>query len=95
MLNFKLIQGVTLKSSYKNLQILDLFLWYPQGSKIELLWYSDVDYASLLIVRKDTSSMAHFLGSWSISCESKKLNIDSYPQWKLYIVIVAHSAQLL
>jgi len=52
----------------------DLFLWYPKGSTIDLIGYTDADYAGFLVDRKSTSGMAHFLGSCLISWGSKKQN---------------------
>jgi hypothetical protein len=50
----------------------NLDLWYPKGSRFELLGYSDVDYARCKVDRKSTSKICQFL-VWSlISWSSKK-----------------------
>jgi hypothetical protein len=47
----------------------NLGLWYPKGSRFELLGYSDVDYAGCKVDRKSTSGICQFFGrslvSWS------------------------------
>ncbi|XP_070029307.1 secreted RxLR effector protein 161-like [Nicotiana sylvestris] len=45
----------------------DLCLWYPKGSNFNLVGYVDADYAGILVDRKITSGMAHFLGSCLVS----------------------------
>ena len=52
----------------------DLCLWYPKGSNIDLIGYTDADFAGFNVDRKSTSGMAHFLGSCLISWGSKKQN---------------------
>jgi hypothetical protein len=51
-------------------QIRDDGLWYPKGSKFELIGYSDSDYGGCKINRKSTSGTCQLLGrslvSWSI-----------------------------
>jgi hypothetical protein len=47
----------------------NLVLWYPKGSRFELLGYSDADYARCKVERKSTSRICQFFGrslvSWS------------------------------
>nr|XP_033508923.1 secreted RxLR effector protein 161-like [Nicotiana tomentosiformis] len=50
----------------------DLVLWYLTGDSFELIRYADADYARYLMDMKNTSGMILFLGSCSISWESKK-----------------------
>ena len=52
----------------------DLCLWYPKGSSMNLIGYTDADFAGFNVDRKSTSGMAHFLGSCLISWGSKKQN---------------------
>ncbi|XP_070020685.1 uncharacterized mitochondrial protein AtMg00810-like [Nicotiana sylvestris] len=46
--------------------IQDLILYYPSGDNFNLIGYIDADYAGYLMDRKNTSGMAHFLGSYFI-----------------------------
>ena len=52
----------------------DLCLWYPRNSSLELVAYTDADFAGHLVDRKSTSEMAQFLGSCLVSWDSKKQN---------------------
>jgi hypothetical protein len=52
----------------------NLDLWYPKGSRFELIGYSDVDYAGCIVDRKSTSGTCQFLGQSLISWSSKKQN---------------------
>ena len=52
----------------------NLGLWYAKGSKFDLLWYLDSDYASCKVDRKSTSGTCQFLGRSLVSWSSKKLN---------------------
>jgi hypothetical protein len=47
-------------------------LWYPNGSIVDLIGYSDVDYARCKIDRKSTSGTCYFLGRFLVSWASKK-----------------------
>ena len=47
-------------------------LWYPKGAHIDLVGYSDSDYAGCKVDRKNTSSGCQFLRRSLISCSSKK-----------------------
>jgi hypothetical protein len=40
-------------------------LWYPKGSRFELIGYSDVDYTGCKVDRKSISETCQFLG-WSL-----------------------------
>ena len=40
----------------------NLGLWYPKGSHLDLLSFSDADWAGCSIDRKSTSGTCHFLG---------------------------------
>jgi hypothetical protein len=50
----------------------NLGLWYPKGSRFELLEYSDADYAGCQVHRKSTSETCQFLERSPISWFSKK-----------------------
>ncbi|WVZ94220.1 hypothetical protein U9M48_040141 [Paspalum notatum var. saurae] len=49
-------------------------LWYPEGAKLELLGYSDSDFAGYRVDRKSTSGGCHLLGRSLVSWSSKKQN---------------------
>jgi hypothetical protein len=49
-------------------------LWYPKGSKFELIGYSDSDYAGCKFERRSTSDTCQLLGRSLISWSSKKQN---------------------
>jgi hypothetical protein len=49
-------------------------LWYPKGSTIDLIGYSDADWAGCKIDRKSTSRTCQFLGRSLVSWASKKQN---------------------
>jgi hypothetical protein len=47
-------------------------LWYPKGSKFDLLGYSDADYVGSKVDQKNTSGICQFLGRSAVSWSSKK-----------------------
>jgi len=49
-----------------------LGLWYPKGSGMDLIGYSDSDHAGCKIDRKSTTGGCHFLGGKLVSWTSKK-----------------------
>ena len=49
----------------------NLGLWYPKGSKFDVLGYSDLDYAGCKVDRKSTSGTCQLLG-WSLVSWSSK-----------------------
>jgi hypothetical protein len=49
-----------------------LGLWYPKGSGMDLMGYSDSDHAGCKIDRKSTTGGCHFLGGKLVSWTSKK-----------------------
>ncbi|KAH9768926.1 hypothetical protein KPL71_011792 [Citrus sinensis] len=53
---------------------INLGLWYPRGTHIDLTCYSDVDFAGYKVGRKSTSGTCHFLGHSLVSWFSKKQN---------------------
>jgi hypothetical protein len=50
----------------------NLGIWYPKGSRFDLLGYLDVDYAGCKVDRKCTSGTCQFLGWSLVSWSSKK-----------------------
>jgi hypothetical protein len=52
----------------------NLDLWYPKGSKFDLLGYLDSDYAGCKVDQKSTSGTCQFLGRSLVSWSSKKQN---------------------
>nr|GEU65686.1 putative ribonuclease H-like domain-containing protein [Tanacetum cinerariifolium] len=52
-----------------------LGLWYPKDSPLELISYSDNDYAGVSLHRKSTTRGCQFLGSRLISWQCKKQTI--------------------
>ncbi|KAH9753253.1 Integrase catalytic domain-containing protein [Citrus sinensis] len=53
---------------------INLSLWYPRGTHIDLTCYSDADFAGYKVDRKSTSGTCHFLGHSHVSWFSKKQN---------------------
>ena len=53
---------------------IDLGLWYPRGTHIDLTCYSDADFAGYKIDRKSTRGTCHFLGHSLVSWFIKKQN---------------------
>ena len=49
-------------------------LWYPKGASLDLLGYSDSDFAGSRVDRKSTSGGYHLLGRSLVSWSSKKQN---------------------
>ena len=45
------------------LRTIDVGLWYPKGSYLALVGYSDADFAGCKLDRKSTSGTCHLLGS--------------------------------
>lgn len=53
---------------------IDLGLWYPKFTSLDLVSYSDADFAGCKIDRKSISGTCHFLGHSLVSWFSKKQN---------------------
>jgi hypothetical protein len=74
----------------------NLGMWYPKGSKLNLLGYSDSDYAGCKVDRKNTSGTCQFLGRSLVSWSSKKQNCVALSTAKAeYVAVSACCAQLL
>ena len=74
----------------------NLGLWYPKGSHLDLLSFSDADWAGCSIDRKSTSGRCHFLGFALVSWFSKKQNSVALSTAEAeYILAVSCCAQVL
>jgi hypothetical protein len=74
----------------------NLGLWYPKGSKFNLLGYSDSDYASCKVDRKGTLGTCQFLGRSLVPWSSKKQNYVALSTADAgYVAASACCAQLL
>nr|GEU35931.1 hypothetical protein [Tanacetum cinerariifolium] len=68
--------GFTVKRIFRYLKGQStLGLWYPKDSPLELIAYSDSDYAGASLDRKSTTRGCQFLGSRLISWQCKKQTI--------------------
>jgi len=47
-------------------------LWYPKGTSLSLIGFSDFDFAGCKLYRKSTSGTCHLLGSSLVSWNCKK-----------------------
>ena len=73
-----------------------LGLWYPKGTQLDLVGYSDSDYAGDRVDRKSTSGTCHFLGRSLVCWSSKKQNCVSLSTAEAeYIAAGASCSQLL
>jgi hypothetical protein len=71
-------------------------LWYPMGSIIDLIGYSDVDYVRCKIDRKSTSETCQFPGRSLVSWASKKQNSIALSTVEAEYIVAGHCcAQLL
>ena len=71
-------------------------LWYPKGANLELVGYSDADFAGCLVDRKSTSGGCHLLGHSLVSWSSKKQNSVSLSTTEAeYIAAASCCAQTL
>ena len=53
---------------------INLALWYPKGTHIDLIYYSDADFVGYKVDRKSTSGTCYFLSHSLVSWFSKKRN---------------------
>ena len=71
-------------------------LWYPKGASLDLLGYSDSDFAGSRVDRKITSGGCHLLGRSLVSWSSKKQNSMALSTAEAeYIAADACCAQIL
>ena len=63
----------TVKRIFRYLaEIQDIGLWYPTNYSLDLVEYTDTNYASSRLDRKSTSGYCQFLGGYLVSWASKK-----------------------
>nr|GFB45955.1 putative ribonuclease H-like domain-containing protein [Tanacetum cinerariifolium] len=73
-----------------------LGLWYPKDSPLELIAYSDNDYAGACLDRKSTTGGCQFLGSRLISWQCKKQTIVANSKTEAeYITSSSYCGQVL
>jgi hypothetical protein len=71
-------------------------LWYPKGSTLDLIGYSDADWAGYKIDRKSASRTCQFLGRSLVSWASKKQNSVALSTAEAEYIAASHCcAQLL
>ena len=54
---------------------MDMGLWYSKADNFELIGFSDINFASCKVERKNTSDTCHLLGHSLVSWHSKKQNL--------------------
>ena len=75
---------------------MDFGLWYAKGNELDLLAYSDADWAGCVDDRKSTSGAAFFLGNCLVSWSSKKQSSVSLSTAEAeYIAAAACCTQIL
>jgi hypothetical protein len=65
-------------------------LWYPKGSTLDLIGYSDVDWAGCKIDRKSTSGTYQFLGRSLVSWASEKQNSVALSTAEAEYIVTGH-----
>ena len=71
-------------------------MWYPKKSSLELIGFSDVDYASSKTDRKSISGTCQFFGHMFVSWSSKKQNSVAFSTVEAeYIAAGSCCAQIL
>jgi hypothetical protein len=74
----------------------NLALWFPKGSRFEIIGYSDADYAGCKVDRNSTFMTCQFLGRSLISWSSKKQNsVALHTAEAKYVTAGSCCAQLL
>ena len=53
---------------------MDIGLWYPKSDNLELIGFTEADFAGCRVEIKNTSGTCHFLGHSIVSWYSKKQN---------------------
>jgi len=72
-----------------------LGLWYPKGTRFQLVGYFNSDYVRCRIDRKSTSDGCHFLGRSLVPWMSKKYSVALSTAKAEYIAAGACYAQIL
>ena len=71
-------------------------IWYPRDSTLQLIGYSDADWAGSIDDRKSTSGCCYFLGNCLVAWHSEKQNSVSLSTAEAeYIAVGSCCAQLL
>jgi hypothetical protein len=65
-------------------------IWYSASSSLDLVDFSDADFAGSGIDRKSTSGTCHFLGSSLVCCSSQKLSSVAQSTTEAEYVATAH-----
>ena len=75
---------------------IDLGLWCPRGTHIDLTCYSDANFAGYKIDKKSTNGICHFLGHSLVFWLSKKQNLVALSTTEAeYIAVGSCCAQAL
>ena len=71
-------------------------MWYPTNCSLDLVAYTDVDYASSRLDRKSTSEYCQFLGGCLVSWASKKQHSVALSTTEAeYVAAGSYTAQVL
>jgi len=71
-------------------------LWYPTGTSLNLIDFSDSDFVGCKLDRKSTSGTCHLLGRSLVSCNYKKQDCVALSTTEVeYIVAGSRCAQSL
>ncbi|GJR80476.1 hypothetical protein Tco_0151261 [Tanacetum coccineum] len=71
-------------------------LWYPKGSGVDLIAFSDADHAGCVDTRKSTSGGIQFLGDKLVSWMSKKQEYTTMSSAEAeYVALSASCAQVM
>ena len=74
----------------------DIGLWYPTNYSLELITYTDADYAGSRLDRKSTSGYCQFLGGCLVSWASKKQHSVALSTVEVeYVAAGSYTAQVL
>ena len=63
-------------------------IWYPRDSTLQLIGYSDVDWAGSIDCRRSTSGCCYFLGNCLVAWHSKKQNYVSLSTAEAEYIVV-------
>ena len=84
---------IALKQIFRYLiGIQNLGLWYPKKSFLELICFSDADYASSKMDRKSTSGTCQFLSHMLVfwSCKKQTLLLFLLLKLNILLLVVVH-----